>query len=135
MLTAQYIKPTGGRRPIGQFKSLYRVWGRSHKPALQHWQKDLDERGIFNTGTSRKVTDCVWRAAVRAEDATGEEKAFLILLWDLAKAFEKVSHTILCRLECQEQFPLPRPQGHHWCLQVAAHPHARRHRWGRPFPR
>ena len=106
LLSAQYPKPLGGgRRPIGQFKALYRVWGKCQRHHLRSWQRELDDGGILNTGEGRKVTDCVWRSAVRGETSEGLQRSFLVLLWDLAKAFEKVNHSKLILLARSVKFP------------------------------
>ena len=87
-LSAQYPKPLGGgRRPIGQFKASYRIWEKCQRSKLRAWQAVLRGNGIRNAGEGRKVTDCVRRCAVRGESAEGRGKLFLVLLWDLAKAF------------------------------------------------
>ena len=104
-----------GVRAIADFRGVYRVWGRLRKKLLTTWEAGLLEDGAFNTGPGQRVTDTVWRAAVRRERErerereraslqTGGPKAWALLLWDLAKAFEYVDHTELIRRAKAEHF-------------------------------
>ena len=43
-----------GKRPITNFKALYRVWGRCREAELSCWEKQLSGMGIFNSSKGRK---------------------------------------------------------------------------------
>ena len=60
-------KPTGGVRPIGLFRGLFRVWSRCRQHLARAWQasrsKDLQQ---WNMLPGRQIGDACWRAMVRA---------------------------------------------------------------------
>ena len=86
-------KPVGGRRPIAQFLSMFRIWGRTRKPLMAEWEQMMMADETFNTGRSRKATDSVWRAEARAEAAAASRSHYLMLMWDVLKACDrKPSH-------------------------------------------
>ena len=100
------IKPTGGRRPISQFASLYRVWGKARKHDLAEWELEMLHDELFNTGQKRRTTDAVWRAEMRAEAAKKGGHEYLMLLWDLKQAFDLVGHEKLIAEAKELQAPL-----------------------------
>ena len=83
-------KPTPGRRPITQFSSMYRVWGKARKKQVARWEEAALEDSIFNTAKRRSTTDAVWRAEMRAEGAKTRRNELIQLMWDIRKAFETV---------------------------------------------
>ena len=84
------------------------MWGRVRRHLLTIWEAGLSDSGAFNTGPGQRVTDTLWRSAVRREYSASCKQgpgAWALLLWDLAKAFEYVDHTELIRRARAEIFP------------------------------
>ena len=97
-------KPQGGYRPIGLFPSLYRVYMKVRQPAFMQWEKEHD-RPFFAQGKGRGCVDPVWRQAVRMEAGHHDQGKAGVILWDLVKFYESLSHAKMWR-EC-EKWGLP----------------------------
>ena len=100
-------KPDGGRRPIGLLPLVVRWWMRARLPAAQRWQA-MNDHPFFYAGPSRCARVASWKQAARAELAASrarsrrveegpddERPAWAMVLLDLVKAFDHVSHTAL----------------------------------------
>ena len=98
-------KASGGFRPIGVFPALYRVWMKLRRRECQAWEVRQDQ-SFFAMGKGRCTTDPVWRQAVLAEAATSQDQQAAVILWDLVKFYESISHLKLWRAAKATGFPL-----------------------------
>ena len=104
---ALYRKPTGGRRPIGFFDSVYRLWSAVTRDRVQTWEDQLmQDHPAFNAVAGCSVLDPVYRQAMRAEAARHSKELVLLVLLDLAKCYEHVRHDLLWRQGIELHYPL-----------------------------
>ena len=66
-------KPQGGFRPIGVFTSLHRLWMEARRGLCLQWEVQND-RKLFAMSKGRRVSDPVYRQALRQEAATTSSK-------------------------------------------------------------
>eukprot|EP00973_Karenia_brevis_P047762 6630159-Karenia_brevis.AAC.1 len=78
-------KPTGGTRPIGWYRALYRVWVRARRKCWRAWEARSDPKHMFGSGVGRTVEDIVWRQSFRAEAAVAKREEAAAVLHDLKK--------------------------------------------------
>ena len=98
-------KPDGGRRPIGLFRGLFRVWSRARRWMTRRWQVRHAGDAVLNMAPHRHVGDGTWRSLAR-NALTREDRAHSIeAQWDVTKCFENVGHEALIRLAVALQFP------------------------------
>ncbi len=84
-------KPDGGRRPIGLFPTLIRVWMRARVDIAKAWDAAHQIAGCFG-GPGMGAQRAAWQAAYRSEVAAQDGLHFAQSLLDLVKAFEKIPH-------------------------------------------
>jgi len=84
-------KTDGGRRPIGLFPALVRVWARARACAARAWEAQNARPYIFG-GAGMGAQRAAWQAGFRAEAAALTGTAFAQSLLDLVKAFETIPH-------------------------------------------
>ena len=96
IIIALLPKPDGGRRPIGLFPSLVRLWMRLRLPVAQAWQSS-HERPYFYAGPAKGAAVAAWKQAAHAELGASVGMEYAIALLDLVKAFERVPHDWLVR--------------------------------------
>jgi len=106
LLVALIEKDTGGHRPIGLFRALFRVWAKIRKKHWTDWEDSTDPDHMFGAGTNRGATDLVWRQAFRNEVACADDEHALSVLIDLAKCYEHVKHILLAREATKLNFPM-----------------------------
>ena len=87
-------KPDGGLRPIGIFKSLFRVWARLRRSIVKSWESNC-RHFFFAACKDKSPVDVVFRQALKADLATAQSRSFGIVLWDLLKCYEHALHPIL----------------------------------------
>jgi hypothetical protein len=87
-------KPCGGKRPIGLFPTLIRVWMRARSRQCKDWERDHARDSVYG-GPSMSAQKAAWQAAFQAEHTNLQNQAYLQSLLDIVKAFEKVQHHIL----------------------------------------
>ena len=87
-------KHDGGRRPIGLFPGLVRIWMRARMPILQKWVQQ-HERPYFYGGPARGADVAAWRQAYLAELAKAKRQDYAASLLDLVKAFDTVPFHVL----------------------------------------
>jgi len=96
-------KSDGGRRPIGLFHHLVRIWARARSVVAKRWEA-ANARPQLYGGVGMGAQRAAWQAAFRAENAAlcGGRHAQALL--DLVKAFETVSHAVLVRAAARHGF-------------------------------
>jgi len=97
-------KSDGGRRPIGLFPALVRIWARSRAFAARAWEAQSFRPYIFG-GSGMGAQRAAWLSSFRAEAASLAGGSFAHSLLDLVKAFERVPHA-----------PLAAAARHGYCL-------------------
>ena len=98
-------KPAGGFKPIGIFTGLYRAWMKSRRQLAAQWELSHDAP-FFAMAKHKRVTDPVWRQAIRQEGAVDNGLAAAVLLWDLIKFYETLDYERLVRMAEQTGFPM-----------------------------
>ncbi len=98
-------KKAGGRRPVGLLPALYRLWARVRQPCVRRWEADW-ERRYFSAGRGRSACDIAWLRALRAEYASSVGATAASVMWDLHKAYEHGSHTLLAAEAIELRFPI-----------------------------
>jgi len=84
-------KPDGGRRPIGLFPAVIRLWARARAQAARAWEAMHAMPGVYG-GAGMGAQRAAWQAGFKAENAALAKKDFAHSLLDLVKAFERVPH-------------------------------------------
>ena len=87
-------KPDGGRRPIGLFPTMIRVWMRARACVARAWESDNFRPQMYG-GLGMSAQRAAWQAAFQAELAAKKLNSYAQALLDLVKAFEKVQHHIV----------------------------------------
>jgi len=104
-------KTDGGRRPIGLFPAVIRVWGRARRNMAQRWEAAHAIPGIYGC-SGMGAQRAAWQCAFRAENAGLSSRHFAEALLDLVKAFEKVPHQVLVAVASRLGFNL-------WLLRLS----------------
>ena len=84
-------KPDGGRRPIGLFPTLIRIWMRARAIIAKRWETQHADPAI-HAGEQMGAQRAAWQIAFQAENAHLTEQCYAQALLDLVKCFEKVPH-------------------------------------------
>ena len=98
-------KPCGGKRPIGLFPTMIRIWMRVRSKELRKWEEKHNPPSMHGA-TERSAGRAAWLAALDAEEAAGRDSFHAQALLDLAKAFEAVPHEALWTAARQYDYPL-----------------------------
>ena len=77
-------KPDGGRRPIGLFPTIIRVWMRARVYIAREWEA-ANQRPCLYGGPSMGAQRAAWQASYAAESAARSGKYFAQSLLDLAR--------------------------------------------------
>ena len=102
-----YLKPdNGGLRPIGFFRALFRLWGKTKKPLVRAWELSQGNHAQFSMSPGVSAVDPVWRQSIRSEHHAGVGESFLAFLWDIKKCYEHVRHLLLWQEARFLAFPL-----------------------------
>ena len=99
-------KPDGGRRPIGLYQEVFRVWSKARQPLVRAWQARFITDAVVHMQQGRQIGDAAWRARVRALDATDRGRTVIEAMWDLRKCFEHVPHDKLVEQASRLGFPM-----------------------------
>ena len=104
-------KSDGGRRPIGLFPTVIRLWMRVRRDAARAWEL-ANSRPCLYGGEGMGAAQASWRVTFRAEAAAlrGLEHAQALL--DLVKCFEKVPHHVVWRAAKKHRYSL-------WILRLS----------------
>ena len=84
-------KPDGGRRPIGLFPTIIRVWMRARSDLAKSFEASTYRPSIFG-GAGMGSQRAAWQVAFQAEAAALKSEHYGQSLLDLVKAFEKIPH-------------------------------------------
>ena len=87
-------KPDGGRRPIGLFDSLVRIWLRARSTTAKLWEAAHPSAAIYG-GRGCGAQRAAWISAFHAEAAAICKRSYGQVLIDLVKAFERIPHRVL----------------------------------------
>jgi len=104
-------KPDGGRRPIGLFPSVIRLWMRARSWVAKAWEAANPRPGVFG-GTGMGAQRAAWESAFRGEMASFTSQAFSQSLLDLIKAFELIPHGKLVQAAAKHGYSL-------WVLRLS----------------
>ena len=96
VLVALLPKSTTGRRPIGLFPWLPKIWGKARRSEASRWEI-ANSRPYLYAGPGKGANIAVWKQAARAEHANAlpVSSAFGMSFIDLVKAFDKVPWHLL----------------------------------------
>jgi len=104
-------KADGGRRPIGLFPQLVRLWGRARAIVARQWEAAQARPYLFG-GAGKGAQRAAWQVAFKAETAALKTHSYAESLLDLIKAFERVPHHLLVRAARQQGYSL-------WLLRLS----------------
>jgi len=104
-------KADGGRRPIGLFPAIIRVWARARSEVAKMWIAAHPQPGVYG-GAGMGAQKAAWQVAFQAEAAAHSRQEFGHSLLDLVKAFEQVQHWTLVRAATKHHFNL-------WLLRMS----------------
>ena len=91
VLIVLLAKADGGRRPIGLFPALIRIWMRARAEHAREWE-DRHQRGYLYGGKGRGAQRAAWQNGFEAEASALDGQSFGQTLLDLVKAYEKIPH-------------------------------------------
>ena len=78
-------KPAGGKRLIGWYRALFRLWCMCRSDLWKEWEDRHGSATFFSAAKGNSVIDVGWRQAVRSEVARLEGKEVIIIAQDLKK--------------------------------------------------
>jgi hypothetical protein len=98
-------KADGGRRPIGLFPTLIRIWMRARVCITRAWEIANSMPSVFG-GAGMGAQRAAWQQAFTTEAAALCKDQCASGLLDLVKAFETVPHTILVLLATEKGYSI-----------------------------
>ena len=104
-------KADGGRRPIGLFPSIVRIWMRMRLDVAQQWVKD-NERDYFYAGPRKGAEVAAWKQSLLAEASRMYTLPYVCTLLDLVKAFDTIPFDLLADCAAKAGYSL-------WLLRLS----------------
>jgi len=104
-------KSDGGRRPIGLFMAVIRIWARARAAVARDWEA-RNARSTVYGGQGMGAQRASWLSGFRAEAAALSKQSFAQSLLDLVKAFEQVDHGTLIAAAVRHGYSL-------WVLRLS----------------
>ena len=111
VLTVLLPKADGGRRPIGLFPTVIRVWMRARTIVACEWERVNDRPAIYG-GSGKGAQRAAWQSAFTAEAAHLTGLKYAQVLLDLVKAFEMIPHHHIWAAAIKHNFNL-------WVLRLS----------------
>ena len=101
-------KRDGGRRPIGLFPTIVRIWMRVRISIARQWERAHDHDSLF-AGPDMGAQKASWQEAFAAESASLAGLDYAQALLDLVKAFETMPHWVLTEAAKIKGYPIAQP--------------------------
>ena len=79
---------------ISVFHAVIRVYTKARAHIYKEWDDTVTDDFVAQ-GSARSALDPIWRAAVRAEAATGQQQAAATMALDIAAFFESIDWGLL----------------------------------------
>jgi len=104
-------KSDGGRRPIGLFPTIIRIWMRMRLRVAQQWMVANDRECMY-AGPAKGADVAAWKQSLMAEAASSMKLPYASTLLDLVKAFDSVPFDWLVKQAIKYGFNL-------WLLRLS----------------
>ena len=98
------LKENGTFRTIGLLSEIYRIWAKLRMPLVRAWGAGVP-RAFFAAGVGKSTEDSIGRVLLHGETISTAEEAAVIVA-DIDKCYENVSHEKLRKAAIQHKFPL-----------------------------
>ena len=99
-------KPQGGKRLIGWYRALFRLWCAIRSDEWREWEAKYATETYFGASRGNSVVDVGWRQAARSEIAQISGRHVVLVAQDLQKCYEFIRHHILAAEAIELHFPL-----------------------------
>ena len=99
-------KPTGGYRPIGLYRGVYRIWAKARQPLAHRWHVEKAPDGDIAMAPGRHVGDAVWRGLMRNVLHDDDGMHVFEGLLDVSKCYERVIFAALIAKAIAHDYPL-----------------------------
>ena len=104
LFTALLETETGGCRPIGLYKSIYRLWAKIRQEEVRAWMSKRIGPNFFTTTPRTRAADAIYRDQFRA--LAQKYGATIETNWDLRKCFESVDRQTLWKKAGEAGYPM-----------------------------
>ena len=111
VLIVLLAKSDGGRRPIGLFPTLVRLWMRARVQISRSWEAQHMMPSLYG-GEGMGAQRAAWQVAFRAEAAARDGMHYAQSLLDLVKAFEMLPHNRIAEAAMRHGYNL-------WLLRLS----------------
>ena len=94
-MNSQLMHTGDGRRLIGWYRSLFRLYSLIRSPYWRAWEANHATETYFAAAAKNSVLDVGWRQAVRAEISAANNINVAIVAQDLKQCYEVIRYKIL----------------------------------------